>query len=160
MAQREDRRRWPCSPRRGLVFSLAVGLAILAICYVIISYRLVARGAWQRALLDLGLGSVIVGVSIPIAVSAWRAAGWSRAFRYFVVWTVGVGSVVATLSVVFLDLQSASGGAAVWVAICAGGVSLLFYLVGDCVSLVARLRRAIRADRDRRSQKTPGDTSA
>jgi hypothetical protein len=125
--------------------------------WVISSHQFTATGTWQKLLLDLAECLVIIALSIPTVVWAWHANGLSRAFRYFIVCTIGVGSVIATMSVLFLDFQGNDGSIAAWIALWAALTALILYFVGDWISLVVRLTKAIRADRRRgRSQDSAG----
>jgi MFS family permease len=147
VVNREDRRRYWRRPLRPLL----VGLAIFAISCVIISYQCVAHRIWLRAMLGLAGSLVMVAVSIPIVVSATRAAGWSRTLRYFIVWSVGVCSVVGTLAYFFAQVQAGNAGTLFWAAAFVGIGATALWFVGFWVYVVMRMMRAIRSERNRPS---------
>jgi hypothetical protein len=159
VAERNAWSPWLFSFWRGLLFPLMLGGGVLATFYLIGSYRVAAHGEQSEAMWALAGGAVLVAISIPTALRAWRISDWSRGFRFFIVLTVAVGSIVATLSVFLMDLQGSTDGAAVWVTILVGLTAAVLWTLGFWISIIAMLRRAIRVGRDHRSQSTP-DTSS
>ena len=147
MAQRNAWSPWLFSFWRGLLFPLALGGGVLTTFYFISSYRVAAHGAQSQAMWALVGGAALVAISIPTALRAWRISDWSRSFRLFIVWTVGVGSIVATLSVSFMDLQDRTDGAAGWATILVGLAAAVLWTVGFWISIIAMLRRALRGRR-------------
>jgi hypothetical protein len=156
VGDRKNAPKWILSSWRGLLLVVLSGWALLALSYVIVGHQAVARSAWRKALLDLAGSSVLVAISMPIAVSAWRRATSPPVIRYFIVLTVGVGSVIELLTSFFFGLLAEKATGMAIVALACIEVSVVFlWFLGSGTYLVITLGAAIRADHSRRSRSTP-----
>jgi len=135
---------------------IALGLAGLAVSFAAHRYVAAPPGGWPRVIAALVESLVMIGISLPIVISVAKSPDWGPAFRYFVVWSVGVCSVLETISYLVLEIESDLAGVAFWLWVYIAAAALIFWFVGLLTCIVAGLGRVFRRGRGQFSRSTPG----
>lgn len=132
-----------------LFFSVSLGFAIMAIAFMCSRYELAAPQGWPKALASLVEVLVLVGISIPIALSVARGPEWGPVLRHLIVWSVGTGSVLAAIGIFVVEIEVDTAGKLFWTSAYVTAVAIVVWFAGFWVWVVVRLRMASRRQNER-----------
>jgi hypothetical protein len=121
----------------------------MAITFMCSRYELTASKGWPKALASLIEVLVLVGISIPIALSVARGPDWGPVLRLLIVWSVGVCSVLAGIGIFIVQIEVDTAGGLFWASAYVTGVAIVLWFVGFWVWVAAKLRMASRRQNQR-----------